>query len=120
MDMTKMDRLIAECVYISEIREFKHKDIMEEFGISRSTSYNDLRFLKEYMHVPIDVKDDGSGLYIYGTWTFFSVHLKSEYQNTIIELIHILEKKYKIVLINILNDYGDKNEAEKLRRMYLG
>lgn len=119
MRLTKTDRLIAECVFMSMKREFTHADISAEFDISRSTSYNDLRFLREYAHVPIAAKTDGTGLYIYGTWSVYSIHLKPEYQEVLIELIHVLETRYKKVLINILSDYGDKKKAEDLRQKYL-
>ena len=102
------DRRISLMFYLSRVRTATYEDIMEKYGVSHGTVFNDLEFLSEEMGVPLNRGKGLGRISIVGNWSAYIKHLNDRQQSAIVWIIKncSLPESIRKVLFSILTDHG--------------
>ena len=106
--MTAYERREKMRVLLVKERSTTATFLMNHFGVSRRTVYNDLLFLNDVL--PLEThRGNGGGVSLNLEYYAPKVYLSDDEENLLLRLLESVSEKEKKMLINIINKFSMPN-----------
>ena len=118
--LTLFDRRMDMMIYLSEVRVSCYQQLVERYGIGKTTISRDIQFLIYQLDVPIETKPGRNGyVMIRGDWSVFNRRLNASELKLILEVIPQAIPEDRAIWIGMIGRFYSYKMEQDLAEQFL-